>query len=698
LLKFLVTYTQDLKGDYPEKIPSDKERWGISVATPTSGIGMKSKPYIIHFGIGFTILMVTAACASRPIQPPKGRNADQLYKEGVAQLNKDNYRQAVETFYQLKYNYPAEAAAMMAELKIGDANYAGKKYMEAIENYEDFRKMHPASSYIPYAVYMIGLCYYKQMMSVDRDQTNTRRALGEFQYLLAHFSNTPYAYDAYQKAEECMKQLSEHEVYIGNFYFKSKQYEAAVQRYETALTHYASVPLEPEVLFRLADAYRRIDQPEKAQKTYTVIIEQYPDSGYAEKSRDRLDEISPASAGASSTEDGKTTSSAAPPPGDAPRGVTVAAFAGTTFITKSQSGLSADPIAVNPPGLNPSSTPPRTFAVLHTSERSASKTSPIEERTLTDDAPPGSATEAARTTADPGPAAAELAVAAPRSPENRPQSMKAAADGPSDAGRGPAAVPSDIRPANPTGATESIEEDSDAPAMAQNEPESPSAQGPSAPERASPAAVGNESGSETAESPLETAGRPETKGSKKELGFGELSGDLPINITADRMDAFQKEDRVVFEGNVVVHQKNTFIYAQHITAEMAPDNQGGGIRRVIALQDVRITENDRVATCDRAEFDNITRIIELSGNPKIWRGQDRIYGDKVVVNLNSDKMTVLGSDDKRVSAVLYPKSAEGKPKTPKADKDTTPRPSLTVPFAGPENADLKDAKTESTHR
>jgi lipopolysaccharide export system protein LptA len=166
------------------------------------------------------------------------------------------------------------------------------------------------------------------------------------------------------------------------------------------------------------------------------------------------------------------------------------------------------------------------------------------------------------------------------------------------------------------------------------------------------------------------------------MGFGELRGDRPLNITADRMDAYQRENRVVFEGNVVVQQDDTYLYARRIVADIASQDSGGGIRKVVAQQDVRITQNDRVATCDRAEFDHIRRTIELSGKPKIWQGKDWIDGDKVLVQLDQEKMTIVGSEQKRVSAVLHPKerkdvaSPAGEPAPSKSG-----RPSLTAPFA-----------------
>ncbi len=234
------------------------------------------------------VLGVFSCSLDKPIQSPKGKNADELYKQGTSQLEQKNYRQAIETFYKLKYDFPSEAAAVMADLKIADAHYSNKEYAEAAEGYEEVRKMHPASPYIPYVVYMLGMCHYHRSLSVDRDQSETEKALAEFHYLLTHFPDTPYAYDAYQKAQECMKKLSDHEVYVGNFYYRMNKYQAAIQRYEAALAKYPNVPLEEEVLFQLAEAYQATKQPEKAARTLQVLSQQYPKGKYAQKAQKLL--------------------------------------------------------------------------------------------------------------------------------------------------------------------------------------------------------------------------------------------------------------------------------------------------------------------------------------------------------------------------------------------------------------------------
>ena len=618
---------------------------------------------LVRVGSLAALAAVLAGCTlfDKPIQPPKGKTAEELYDEGSSKLGQQKYREALEAFYKLKYDYPAETASQLASLKIADAHYANKEYAEAIENYEEFRKLHPASQYVPYVIYMLGLSHFQRTLSVDRDQTNTQKALNEFQYLLTHFSNTPYAYDASERAKECMKRLSDHEVYVGDFYYRMRKWPAAIQRYEAAISKYPGIPLEDETLFQLAEAYRQNQQQENAQKTLAAIVQQYPKSKYADRAQRLAKEPLPPPQPAPSKDTAseahahkKAVEVAAPPP-------------------ESSKVKKEEPTKAAPPEKPPE---PR-------SDERAAASQPPPPPPSTTEPPPEMPVPAAPASRLPEPSRIQQAEPPPRNQaleeKPRPPSVEeTAVSAPTPV----IARASESPPAQPSVSAKALEAPTSLPPTASRAAEPPAppvSQRNLGPEEA---AAPTESMVASGPSVSRKSKTSESKGQDEPLGFGELRGDRPINITADRMDAFQRENRVVFEGNVVVRQDDTFIYARRITADTAPQEAGGGIRKVVALRDVRITQNDRVATCDKAEFDHISRTIELSGKPKIWQGKDWIDGEKVLVQLDQEKVTVVGSQDKRVSAVLHPKgSKEETPGAAEAPKGK--RPSLTAPFAPP---------------
>jgi len=85
-------------------------------------------------------IFLSAGCASD--KPKKTETPDAIYKKAMDEYNRRKYSEAIASFYKLKYDYPAEAASVLADLRIADAQFHNKDYNEAIASYEDFRKLH----------------------------------------------------------------------------------------------------------------------------------------------------------------------------------------------------------------------------------------------------------------------------------------------------------------------------------------------------------------------------------------------------------------------------------------------------------------------------------------------------------------------------------------------------------------------------
>jgi len=175
----------------------------------------------------------------------KTDTAEELAEKGMEYFEEEDYHDALKAFTTLKERYPYSRYAILAELKVADAHFHRKEYAEAIAAYAEFLQLHPKNDAIPYVLYQIGECYYEQLLSEDRDQTPTRRAISAFQRLLKEHPFSTYAKPAKERILDCRKLLAQHELYVAKFYFKSKHYEAALSRFEGMLARYRDVlPLD----------------------------------------------------------------------------------------------------------------------------------------------------------------------------------------------------------------------------------------------------------------------------------------------------------------------------------------------------------------------------------------------------------------------------------------------------------------------
>lgn len=189
-----------------------------------------------------------------------------LYDKAMKLYHKKKYERAIEAFKKFKEEFPLSEYTPLVELRSADAYFFDKNYAEAILHYEEFKKLHPLHPEIPYAIYQLGMCHYKQMHSIDRDQTETEKAIEQFRYLIQNFPQGPQAAEAKRRMEFCQRQLAEHEFYVGHFYFRTKKYRAALERFRGILEKYPDSGLEEKIRHLSEICRKQIDKEEQGRK------------------------------------------------------------------------------------------------------------------------------------------------------------------------------------------------------------------------------------------------------------------------------------------------------------------------------------------------------------------------------------------------------------------------------------------------
>ncbi|MEJ2154201.1 MAG: outer membrane protein assembly factor BamD [Desulfobacteraceae bacterium] len=195
--------------------------------------------------------------------------AYELVQDGMAEYENGRYNAAIKNFEQLKDWYPFSKYAILAELKIADANYHLKSYAEAIQAYEEFEQLHPRNEATPYVIYQIGRCYYEQIDSIDRDQTPAHKALEVFRRLKQQYPNDPYTHRSQTHITKCLQNIAGHEFYVGRFYFKSKHYKAALSRFMSVVTQYPDVGVHHQALTYIAQCEAIIALQTEKESTTT---------------------------------------------------------------------------------------------------------------------------------------------------------------------------------------------------------------------------------------------------------------------------------------------------------------------------------------------------------------------------------------------------------------------------------------------
>jgi len=201
---------------------------------------------------------------------------DVLAEEGIKDLKKKKYDDAIETFEKVRDRYPYSEQALLAQLKVADAYFFKKKYEEAIQAYREFEKLHPTNKAVAYCIFREGQSFYRQRSTIDRDQTYTLKAIDEFKRLKQKFPDSEYIPKAEQFLAHCRKDLAEHEFYVAEFYYRTKRYQAAIDRYQALTQDYPEFPKNAEAKGRIQECQKLLaakDQPKGILSSVTNIFD-----------------------------------------------------------------------------------------------------------------------------------------------------------------------------------------------------------------------------------------------------------------------------------------------------------------------------------------------------------------------------------------------------------------------------------------
>ncbi len=196
------------------------------------------RKYLLLLIICFCFLFSGCGIIDYYFLKPKPQTPLELLEAGQDALENKEYSDAIDYFQKIKDKYPFSPYTTQAELLLGDAYFGAKKYEDAKETYKEFQSLHPGYPKIDYVLFQLGKCSYLQEKSIDLPQDCIEEAISYFTRLIQGFPKSRYVKQARSYIRKCRYLLAEHEVYVGNFYFRTKRYKGAWKRFQFIYKHF----------------------------------------------------------------------------------------------------------------------------------------------------------------------------------------------------------------------------------------------------------------------------------------------------------------------------------------------------------------------------------------------------------------------------------------------------------------------------
>lgn len=120
----------------------------------------------------------------------------------------------------------------------------------------------------------------------------------------------------------------------------------------------------------------------------------------------------------------------------------------------------------------------------------------------------------------------------------------------------------------------------------------------------------------------------------------------PVDVAADRIEVQDRADRAVFSGNVVARQATLQLNAARVTVAYS-DVGGIQIQRIDASGGVTVRSPSETARGQFAIYDLRNRLITLLGGVTLTRGESRVQGGRLVLDLDSGRAVMDGGPPTR---------------------------------------------------
>ena len=235
----------------------------------------------------FTFLLFS--CSKNNIKEVIAEPSDEevtvnIYTEAVAALKAGDAFYAAKKFREVESLMPQTKWASKSSLMASYADYSRDAYSNAVFSLERHINNYPADENIPYAHYLIAICYYEQILDEKKDLEPLLKAKKKFEFIMNNYPDTDYGTDARFKIDLIIDQLAAKEMSIARFYMKTEKWIPALNRLKIVVEKYDTTVFVEEALHRLVEVYYKLGLVDEAKNAASILGYNYQSSQWYEKS------------------------------------------------------------------------------------------------------------------------------------------------------------------------------------------------------------------------------------------------------------------------------------------------------------------------------------------------------------------------------------------------------------------------------
>ena len=174
--------------------------------------------------------------------------------------------------------------------------YYMKDYPLAAFYFRNFTTSYPRSEKVEEAAYMMAVCYEKESPRESLDQTNTQKAIQQYQSFANRYPNSVKIQDANEAIDRLRAKITSKAYKSAYLYYKIKEYKAAAVALKALLKDYPGIENQDKIQYYIvksnklyadnSTSSKKHERYEETAKECTLFREKYQNSSYLNEVND----------------------------------------------------------------------------------------------------------------------------------------------------------------------------------------------------------------------------------------------------------------------------------------------------------------------------------------------------------------------------------------------------------------------------
>jgi len=250
---------------------------------------MKTKHILISLAV-----IVVAGCSGYE-KVLKSSDVDLKYRKAFEYYNDEDYARASTLFEQLMPLTRGTSKADSVHYYLAKSLYGQKDYILAGHYFGEFAEEFPRNKLATEAEFMSAYTSYLMSPRPSLDQSNTYKAIQEFQFFIIKHTEHSRVNEAKELIAEMQDKLVEKSYMSAKLYYDLGDYKSAIIALQNSLNSYPDTKFREELMFLILESHYLLAKnsiPEKQRTRYQDTVDEYysftgefPESKYTKEAK-----------------------------------------------------------------------------------------------------------------------------------------------------------------------------------------------------------------------------------------------------------------------------------------------------------------------------------------------------------------------------------------------------------------------------